>query len=188
MTNTASQPLAPPRPSEDAHARFLKLFLTSEKSLLRYVSVMVPYRADAEDVVQQTALALWNRFEDYDPALPFEAWAVRFARMEALAFLKRHARWSAFADEALTETLWARHESISGELDQRMIHLTECLQKLSPEQRDLIEGYYSRDESVPQLAAKVGRSSEAIHKALQRIRQALQKCIERALKTLEVCS
>ncbi len=45
----------------------------------RYVAALVPNVADAEDIVQQTALALWEKFDAYDPSQPFTPWAWRFA-------------------------------------------------------------------------------------------------------------
>ena len=33
----------------------------------------------AHDIVQQTAIALWEKFDAYDPAQPFTPWACRFA-------------------------------------------------------------------------------------------------------------
>ena len=45
--------------------RFLSLFLRSEREIFRYVAVLVPNVADAEDIVQQTAIALWEKFDAY---------------------------------------------------------------------------------------------------------------------------
>src|SRR5947207_5941430 len=62
-----------------AQQRFLSLFLRSEREIFRYVAALVPNVADAEDIVQQTALALWQKFDAYDPSQPFTPWACRFA-------------------------------------------------------------------------------------------------------------
>src|SRR5947207_7903177 len=62
-----------------AQQRFLSLFLRSEREIFRYVAALVPNVADAEDIVQQTALALWEKFDAYDPSQPFTPWACRFA-------------------------------------------------------------------------------------------------------------
>jgi len=55
--------------SAAAQQRFLSLFLRSEREVFRCVAALVPNVADAEDIVQQTALALWEKFDSYDPAL-----------------------------------------------------------------------------------------------------------------------
>ena len=70
------------RPLENQTARqqrFFSLFLRSEREIFRYVAALVPNVADAEDIVQQTAIALWEKFDAYDPAQPFTPWACRFA-------------------------------------------------------------------------------------------------------------
>ena len=62
-----------------AQQQFLSLFLRSEREIFRYVAALVPNVTDAEDIVQQTAIALWEKFGSYDPAQPFTPWACRFA-------------------------------------------------------------------------------------------------------------
>ena len=54
-----------------AQQRFLSLFLRSEREIFRYVASMVPNVADAEDIVQQTAITLWEKLDAYDPTQPF---------------------------------------------------------------------------------------------------------------------
>jgi len=60
-----------------AQQRFLSLFLRSERENFRYVAALVPNVADAEDIVQQTAPALWEKFHAYDPSQPFTPCAYR---------------------------------------------------------------------------------------------------------------
>ena len=69
---------------DKAHEHFLRLFLQVERELLRYVMALVPNVSDARDVVQETAIALWQKFDQYDPERPFVAWASRFAMNEAV--------------------------------------------------------------------------------------------------------
>jgi RNA polymerase sigma-70 factor (ECF subfamily) len=160
----------------------MRLFLGSEKEIFRYVAVLVPRVADAQDVVQQTAIALWKKFEQYDPAQPFTPWACRFALLEARQFLRRDQRWGALMDDTLVETLVERRAAMAEEMDRRFSHLADCLRKLAPEQRQTVERYYYERRPVEELAAQAGRSVEAIYKALQRIRQALFDCVTRAIK------
>lgn len=166
----------------EAHARFMRLFLGSEKEIFRYVAVLVPRVTDAQDVVQQTAVALWKKFEQYDPAQPFTPWACRFALLEARQFLRRDQRWGALLDDGLVNTLVERRAVLGEEMDRRFSHLGECLRKLAPEQRQTVERYYYERRTVEELAGEAGRSVEAIYKALQRIRQALFDCVTKALK------
>jgi RNA polymerase sigma-70 factor (ECF subfamily) len=168
------------RPSADQE-QFLSLFLRSEREIFRYVSVLVPNLPDAEDIVQQTAIALWEKFDQYDPQLPFTPWACRFALNKTHQWLARRQRWRRLLDEGLAEQLLTRREELRQELDERLSHLDGCLGKLPDAQRRLVEGYYHRREGVEQLAQELNRSVGATYKMLQRIRQSLQVCIEDAV-------
>src|SRR6188472_4044551 len=86
-----------------AQQRFLSLFLRSEREIFRYVASLVPNVADAEDIVQQTALVLWEKFSAYDPLQPFTPWACRFALNKARQWLERRQRWQALLENGLAE-------------------------------------------------------------------------------------
>ena len=163
-----------------AQQRFLTLFLRSEREIFRYVAALVPNVGDAEDIVQQAALALWEKFDAYDPNQPFTPWACRFALNKARQWIERHQRWKALLDEGLAEELALRHEQLRPEFEVRLRRLEGCLARLPEEQRSLVEGYYYRREEISRLAGQSGRTVTATYKALQRIRLALQTCIERA--------
>lgn len=176
-------PEVPDGPSPSlSHEQFMRLFLGAERELLRYVMALVPNVADARDVVQETAVALWRAIGKYDPSRPFVPWACRFALNEARLHLRRESRRRRWIEEDVAALLGERREERAGELDVRREHLRACLGRLPEEQRQLVRGYYFDEESIPDLGARLGRGPEAIYKALQRVRQALHACIERKLQ------
>ena len=167
----------------DSHEQFMRLFLESERDVLRYVISFVPSVNDARDIVQETAVALWKKIDRYDPAEPFTPWACRFALNETRAFLRREQRWRRFLDDEVIDMLEARRKEMSRELDERRIHLRECVGKLPDKQRTIVEGYYFKDHSVEELAELSGRTVDAVYKALQRIRAALMECVNRKMES-----
>jgi RNA polymerase sigma-70 factor, ECF subfamily len=169
--------------SNAAQQRFLSLFLRSEREIFRYVAVLVPNVTDAEDIVQQTAMALWEKYDDYDPALPFTPWACRFALNKAHQWIERRQRWQALLERGLAEELAQRRQELQPEFELRLKHLEGCLGKLPEGQRSLVEGYYYERASIETLAQRSGRSEAASYKMLQRIRQALLACVEGQAKT-----
>ena len=122
MGSSADEPITP--------ERFLRLFLRSEREILRYVAILVPNLADAQDIVQETAVALWKKIDQYDPAQPFTAWACRFALLEARQYTKRWQRWPAVLDVDVVEQLIERRTALTGQLDQRREYLADCVAKL----------------------------------------------------------
>ena len=161
-----------------AQQRFLSLFLRSEREIFRYVAALVPNVADAEDIVQQTAIALWDKFDSYDANLPFTPWACRFALNKARQFIERSQRWKALLEGGLAEELQRRREEMLPEIEARLRNLEGCLGKLPDEQRTLVEGYYYKRNGVEKLSEQFGKTEAATYKMLQRIRQTLQACIE----------
>jgi RNA polymerase sigma-70 factor (ECF subfamily) len=163
--------------------QFLSLFLRSEKEIFRYVAALVPNISDAEDIVQQTALALWEKFDAYDPALPFTPWACRFALNKARQWIERHQRWRVLLERGVAEELEHRREELRPEVELRLRHLETCLESLPQDQRSLVEGYYYRRSGIEKLAEDWDRTVAATYKSLQRIRQALQFCMEGAARS-----
>jgi len=163
-----------------AQQRFLSLFLRSEREIFRYVAALIPNVADAEDIVQQTAVTLWEKFDAYDPSLPFTPWACRFALNKARQWIERRQRWRALLENGLAEELAGRREELRPDLEAKLGRLEGCLGRLPGDQRSLVEGYYYRRTEISELARESGRSVAATYKALQRIRQSLQGCIENA--------
>jgi RNA polymerase sigma-70 factor (ECF subfamily) len=164
------------------HEQFMRLFLTSERELLRYVMALVSNPSDARDVVQETAVALWQAIGKYDPEKPFVPWACRFALNEARLHLRTETRRRRLLEEDVAAMLNERRLEMAAPLDARREHLRDCLGSLQEEQRRLVRGYYFEEESIDALAASLGRGAEAVYKALQRTRQALHQCIERKLQ------
>ena len=180
-TNNCLMPPDLPGPFDDstvAQQRFLSLFLRSEREVFRYVAALVPNMTDAEDIVQQTAMELWRKFDAYDRSQPFTPWACRFALNKTRQWIERRQRWQALLNQGLAEELAQRREELQPEFDQRLSRLEACLGKLPESQRSLVAGYYYERARIETLAQRTGRTPAATYKMLQRIRQALQLCVE----------
>ena len=165
-----------------AKQEFLRVFLATEREIFRYVVSLVPPTADAEEIVQQTAVVLWEKFDQYDASRPFAPWACRFALNIARQWMGRQQRWNVLLDSGLAQELVQRREQLQPEFDARLGHLNHCLQKLPEKQRFLIDAYYFKQSNVEVVAQEVRRTVDAVYKALQRIRLQLRECVELSLQ------
>ena len=165
----------------EAHARFNRLLLHHQPDILRSVRLLVPHAADAQEIVQETSVALWKQFATYDPSRSFGQWARGFARIEVLRFKRKRSRRPVLSAQAM-ELLATTELEMAVELDDRTEHLRECLTRLSDRQRSMIHHYYTDEMDVAAIAAAQSRTVEAIYKSLQRVRQTLLDCIERKLQ------
>lgn len=164
------------QPASD-HERFMRLFLEHEPEILRSVMVFVPQRSDARDIVQDTAVALWQHFPEYDSARPFVNWAVGFARIHVRRYFRECQRQARLSEKALEALLTVSDERAAvKERRERALH--ECLKKVPSDHRGIIEDYYFKGLTVEAIATATRRSSEAVYKILQRVRRALSDCVQ----------
>ena len=167
------------------HDDFLRLLLKSEREILRYVMAIVPHVPDAQEIVQETAVALWKQCDQYDSSQPFTPWACRFAANKAKEYLRKKGRWNHFLDDDIASMLLARREKMAPQLDRRMAPLRDCVSELPTGHRSLLEKYYFDQTPVEEISQEVGRSAEAVYKSLQRIRTGLMDCVNGKLISME---
>ena len=166
---------------ESRSEEFAKLFTSHQHQLFGYILALVQNLADAEDVLQQTGLIIWRKFGEFPVGGEFEPWARRIALYEARNFLKTKRRSRIrFSDEFLDAVADAR--AARADMHQsRLEALAACMDKLSGADRELIELCYAETGSIKQAAEKIDRPVGGVYKSLERIRNALMKCINRTL-------
>jgi RNA polymerase sigma-70 factor, ECF subfamily len=162
---------------------FLRLFLQNERRLYAYILTLLPNRADADDVLQEASLVMWDKFDDEHPPADFAAWGCRIAYFKVLDFCKRRQRSRVRFSQALLDRLAETAVEQAGalHLDERREALADCLAKLPARDRDLLARRFADGATTQTTAAQVGRSVEAVYKALAKIRQALFDCVTRTL-------
>jgi RNA polymerase sigma-70 factor, ECF subfamily len=162
---------------------FLRLFLQNERRLYAYVLALLPNRADADDVLQEASLVMWDKFDPERPPDDFAAWGCRIAYFKVLDFCKKRQRGRVHFSQAMLERVaeTAAEQAATLRLDERREALAGCVEKLSPRDRDLLAQRFTEGASVESIAAGAGRSADSVYKALAKIRLALFDCVTRRL-------
>jgi RNA polymerase sigma-70 factor (ECF subfamily) len=164
------------------HDRFVKSFVRSQARIYAYVATLLPSRADAEEVFQQTSLILWKKWREFDPERDFVRWACGIAYLEVRNTLRkqRAAGRVGLSEQILAQLADTRLEA-RGLLDARRQALAACLDRLRPGQRDLLERCYAGKDSVKLIAAEIGKTANGLYLTLKRLRRALFDCINQTL-------
>src|SRR5439155_22760828 len=162
--------------------RFVEQFVRCQSRIYAYIVTLLPNRSDAEEVFQQTSLALWKKWPQYDPTREFVRGAGGMARLEACAFLRKHAGRTliGLSEEVLMEVAQVRldmHES----LEARQQALLHCLGQLKRQSRELLERCYAGKDSIRQIAEELRLKPNALYMTLKRLRRTLFDCINRTL-------
>jgi RNA polymerase sigma-70 factor (ECF subfamily) len=163
---------------------FLRVFLQNERRLYAYILTLLPHRADADDVLQQTSLVMWDKFDAQSPPLDFAAWGCRIAYFKVLDFYKTSRRSPIRFSQTLLERVaeTAMEHSATLQINERSEALADCVDKLAARDRDLLRRRFAEGATTRSTAAEVGRSIEAVYKSLSKIRQALFDCVTRTLE------
>lgn len=162
---------------------FARLLGRCQRKVFLYSLGLIHNAADAEEVLQETNVVLWRKFDEYEPGTSFESWACRVAYFEVLKYREKVARERRVFSTKLVETLAA--EAVADEFDDRRDALEGCLTKLRDVDRTLVLQRYRPGASTRGLAETMGRSVQGTRKSLHRIRTTLLECIQRTLAAEE---
>jgi RNA polymerase sigma-70 factor, ECF subfamily len=165
--------------NESNPIEFTELLGSSRSRVFGHLLALVQNLADAEDLYQQTALLLWEKFDQFQRGTDFGAWAVTVAHYQALNFLRRQSRRKTlFSDAALARLAAVQLDLKTSEFSARSEALSNCLEALPDRSKQMLRLRYQGDQSLQQIAEQEHRSIGSIYTAISRIRKALMSCIE----------
>jgi RNA polymerase sigma-70 factor (ECF subfamily) len=171
------------QPIDRGHSKreFVLLLAKHERMIYGYVLSLVPHVADADEIVQETCLRLWDEFDKYVPGTSFAAWSLTVAHYEVLTWRKRASRSKLVFDDSLIELIGQERHTVEEAAGPRHEALGECLKELTDRNRQLVSECYSSGKKIKDVAAKLQKTESSVYKALERIRGALHHCIERRI-------
>ncbi len=164
------------------HDQFVERFVRSQDRIYAYVVTLLPNRADAEEVFQQTSLILWKKWQQFDPGRDFLPWACGIAHHEVRNFLRKRAHEGRvfLSEDVMAEVAEVRLE-LHDLLEARRRALRKCLDRLKQGRRELLERCYAGRDSIKTIAENLGQKPNVLYVTLKRLRRALFDCINRTL-------
>jgi RNA polymerase sigma-70 factor, ECF subfamily len=157
----------------------MDLFLKVQPQIYGYLRTMVLNRADAEDVLQDVARVLWQKFDQFEPGTRFDQWAYKIAYHQALCFMQKQRRAKLrFNSETLT-LIADTCAAMNDEFDEVRDALEACMERLLEPDREIVRLRFEPAATNRSVAASLGRSETAVSRALNRIYTVLLDCIQR---------
>jgi RNA polymerase sigma-70 factor (ECF subfamily) len=160
---------------------FVRLLTQNERRVYAYILAQVADWNDADDLIQETNVRLWEQFDRFEPGTDFGAWACTIAHFQVMTFRKAQSRSKLVFSDRFVEAIQAEHPLQSSLLDRRRDALRACIDRLDERARQLLRACYEPNTKIRDVAGRIGRTPQATTKALQRVRYALHKCIEKSL-------
>jgi RNA polymerase sigma-70 factor (ECF subfamily) len=143
-----------------------RTFLTESAALLRafFRARLRGRREDAEDLVQETLVALHTRRDSYDPNYPLTAWLYAIARYRLIDFLRRAKHRS----HAPLDGVDVGEPDPDYEASDARRDVATLLDKLPEKQRTAIRLVKLEERSVREAADQTGLSESDIKISIHR--------------------
>ena len=132
--------------------------------------------ADAEDLVQETLIAVHLHRNAYDKSLPVAPWVYSIARYKLIDFLRRTKNVLDDVPIEAADELFARDDQVAAE---SAFDLTTLLALLPLKMRDAIQYVKLDGLSVHEASKKAGTSESAIKVSIHRGLKALSSLVKR---------
>ena len=155
-------------------AEVQRLFVQHVEVIKGFVYGLLPDRFGADDVVQETFLAVTKMAHRFELGTNFPKWAcsvARFKVMESHHWGKRMRPLDHEVLEALMVSPAAYKE------DPRRDHLAVCFEKLPASVQKVMRLRYGGDHKPGAIAGLVNLAAETVYSMLSRARSELRECI-----------
>ncbi len=146
--------------------------------LRAYLRQLLPSQQDAEEVLQETSIVLWNKYGEFEQGTHFFAWAYKIAYFEALKYRRSKARDRLVFSDDVFEKLAQRAVTTSEAHDKRKAALKLCFEKLPSKSQALLKAVYFKKQSIKNVAEELNTQPKAMYRFFTKVRHELKHCIE----------
>ncbi len=166
----------------DQTSEFVALLTRESRWIYSYILTLVPNRADADEIFQETSATLWRKFEQFESGTSFRAWALRVAHFEALQYRHKQKGLPVSLGEAFYEAVERVAMPKLEKANDMLAALEECFGLLGERSQQLLRRRYQPEGSVNDIAEADGRSNWSVYRALAKIHSTLYECIQRRME------
>jgi RNA polymerase sigma-70 factor, ECF subfamily len=165
------------RQEEVIHSLF-----SDRAKLIAFIRAIVLSQHTAEDIHQEVVIEALEKAETISDSQHLLAWARQVAKSRAFNYLKRQKLHPRVIDPELLELLepvWDRESETSG--PTVMEALGECVKRLAPRSRELVDLRFGDQLSGRQMSARLGIKLPSVYMGLSRVYRMLDDCVRRRL-------
>lgn len=169
----------------DAHinsARELaRQWVRSQSVISAYITANVIDLHHAEDLVQEVAQIVAEKFDEFDPQRSFIAWALGIARNRVLKYYRSKSRDRLILGDVALRTLEHALITVEHEVEDRRLALRHCLEQIHGRRKEVLEMRYAQNAAIADISQRFSMSVDGVFVMLHRIRNTLFDCIRRRL-------
>jgi RNA polymerase sigma-70 factor, ECF subfamily len=164
---------------------FIRLFNMYHHRIYGYCMSLSGDWANADDIFQETAVVLWEKFEQFTPGTDFLSWSLNITYFQFLSHRKKQAihskHFSASTLDNISEIATSStQDSISLE------SLRKCVAKLPDHSKELLSLRYEDRITIQKISDRVQQSVAVLYKRYQKIHSLLFECVRRHIRGVEL--
>jgi RNA polymerase sigma-70 factor (ECF subfamily) len=166
--------------ADSKNAAFNLLVQKYQERIYWHIRKMVLNHDDADDIVQESFIKIWNNLDKFRGESSLYTWIYRIATNEVLAFMKKQKSQNVVSlqevENSLSNTL---KEDIYFNGDDAQIKFQQALATLPPKQRLVFNMKYFDEMKYEEIAevldTSVGALKASYHIAVEKIKKDINK-------------
>ena len=134
---------------------FLFLLQKYEAALLRYIiRISGVNREDAQDILQEVFIKIYQNLNDYNPKLKFSSWAYRITRNQTISELRKKKARPLDYYEPTDLNKFASEFNLINELDNQYLNkdIQIVLNKLKPKYKEVMILRFLEDKNYEEIS------------------------------------
>ncbi len=171
---------------DNKSTKFFQLYASVHGRLLSYIMMMVHNQAASEDLLQETAAIMWEKFEQFQEGTNFSAWAFSIARNKAFEYLRDNQKTKKLFRSEFYERLAHVAEESTNDCSLRIKALDVCLKKLNGNDQKLVDLRYRSNVPIKDISLKTGKPISTLYRHFSKIMGLLRICISRSLAEQDI--
>ena len=153
-----------------------------QMGLRAFIRALGTSEAWVDDLAQEAFIIAYRRFGDFEPGTDFGRWLRTIARQLVANERRKEARHSRLLPAAVADVLAQLQPELPSrgpDLEEWVPWLRECVDRLPPRSRDLLQRRYAEGENAAALARELQMNASVLRQQLLRIRIAVKECLSR---------
>ncbi|MCC9607323.1 sigma-70 family RNA polymerase sigma factor [Blastopirellula sp. JC732] len=161
---------------------FVEELTAIQSSMKRFCISILAGDQGVEDVIQEANRVILEKANEFQQGTNLRAWAFEIVRRQALAYCKRRQReHKLLFNTELVDSLLERSLEIDPAQADQMGALKACIEKLDDAEKSVLRGRYWSEKTLSEVSLEIGRTVDALKRALFRIRKQLRACVRQTL-------
>jgi RNA polymerase sigma-70 factor (ECF subfamily) len=156
------------------------LYARHHVKVFRFVLRLVRNEASAQDLISEVFLDVWRQAARFEGRSAVSTWILAIARFKALSSVRRRKEAQLDEEEAERIEDEADTPEVALQKKDRGEVLRQCLAKLSPDHREIIDLVYYHEKSVEEVAEIVDIPENTVKTRMFYARKKLAELLKQA--------